>query len=273
MADPLPRLALPLLLAAGLSVPPAAAQVSYSITDGAADVALGIDRSEGVVLLNTFPVDPNGSYIDQILIAYGRVGGPSLLNGRPVRILLYEDVNGGSPQDALLLWSLDTTIANGNTNVLNVYNVPRLHVTGTLVAGYYFYNSLFTSMFIGPLDTSEPTLLDRSWWGYATSIDPAHLENIPTGQWGNQESSTSSPAGNYRIEVRGQATDGIALSLESHPELGVVRLTWTGSKPSYVLERASSPSFADAQVLASGAIATYDDPALGDGATWYYRAR
>lgn len=267
----LPRLAFVFALCAGGALPPAAAQVGYSISDGAADLTLSIDRSESIVFLNTFPVDPNGEYIDQILVAYGRVGGPSLLNGKAVKILLYEDANGGSPQDATLLWSFDTAIANGNTDILNAYTVPRVRVGNTLVVGFYFRNTTFSSIFIGALDTSEPTLLERSWSGYAASIDPANLSAIPAAQWGAQESFGF--PGNFRIEARGQRTDGIALELQPRPELGVVRLTWTGSKSSYTVERSAGPDFASAQTLSSGAMTTYDDPALGDGATWFYRVR
>lgn len=265
-----PRLAVALALVAG-AASPAAAQVGYSISDAVAELTLSIDRSEAVVFLNTFPVEPQGAYIDQILVAYGRVGGPTLLNGKPVKILLYEDSDGGSPVNATLLWSFNATIANGNTNTLNVYSVPRLRVQGTLVVGFYYNNTTLTPVFIGALDTSEPIFLERSWSGFATAIDPANLGAIPPSQFGTQESFGT--PGNFRIEARGQATDGITLNVEKRPELGAVRLTWTGSKPSYVLERAASGDFAAAQTLTSGAVTSYDDPTLDDGTTWYYRVR
>ena len=77
-----------------------------------AELVISIDPGESMVWMNTFPVDPGGAYIDAIRVAYGRVGSPSALNGLPVTILLYEDTNGGSPQDAVLKWSTTTTIAN-----------------------------------------------------------------------------------------------------------------------------------------------------------------
>jgi hypothetical protein len=150
-----------------------------------------------------------------------------------------------------------------------VYNVPLIRVATTLVVAFHYRNTTASSVFIGALDTTAPTFLERSYAGFATTIDPAHLENIPPGQWGSQESFGT--PGNFRIEARGQATDGIALTVEGRPELGVVRLNWTGTKPSYLLERASTPDFADAQTLATGTLTSYDDPVLADGATWYYR--
>jgi hypothetical protein len=272
---PLLRRTVPRAVAVSLvtwgAVLPVAPQVGYSITDGVADLTLSIDPSEAIVFLNTFPVAPGGAYIDQVLVAYGRAGGPSALNGKPVRILLYEDTNGGSPQDAALLWSFNTTIANGNTDVLNVYSVPRMRVVNTLVVGFYYRNTTFAPVYVGALDTTEPTLLERSWFGFGAPFDPAHLDTIPAAQSGFQESSGN--PGNFRIEARGQPTDGIALSVEKQTDLGLVRLSWTGTRSSYVLERASRPDFADAQTLASGTLASYDDPALADGTTWYYRVR
>ena len=67
----------------GVIAVPALAQVDYSISDGTADLTLSIDPAETIVFLNTFPVDAQGAYIDRIRVAYGRVGGPSSLDGQP----------------------------------------------------------------------------------------------------------------------------------------------------------------------------------------------
>lgn len=257
----------------GLTPEPAQADAEYSISDGAAELALSIDPSESLVLFNTFAVDPAGVYIDQVRIAYGRVGGPTPLNGQAVRILLYEDLDGGSPQNATLLWSFDTTVANGNTNTLNLYAVPLIRVRHTLVAGFYYRNINPLPVFIGALDTTPPHFAGRSYFGFAASIDPANLGAIPPSQFMTQEASGNS--GNYRIEARGRLTaDGITLQVAKLPALGVVRLSWTGARPSYQVERASRADFSDALVLASGLTgSSYDDPVLPDGRSWFYRVR
>src|SRR5262245_24182647 len=100
-----------LLVALAVSIPRLAhADAEYTLADGAAELAVSIDPAETLVWMNTFPVDAAGPYVDTIRVAYGRVGGPSALNNLPVRILLYEDPNGGSPQDARLVWSFSTVI-------------------------------------------------------------------------------------------------------------------------------------------------------------------
>ena len=149
------------------------ADAEYSISDGAAELAISIDPGESMVWMNTFPVDPGGSYIDTIRVAYGRVGGPSTLNGLTVRILLYEDVPGGSPQDAVLKWSLSTTIENANSNVLCVYRVPEMFIVGNLVAAALFENPTAVAKGIGALDRTLPFFLERSYVGFAVSIDPS----------------------------------------------------------------------------------------------------
>lgn len=254
---------------------PALADHIYSITDAAAELAIGIDPDESMVWMNTFPVDPTGAWIDSISVAYGRAGGPSALNGLPVTILLYEDGNGGSPQDAVLRWSTTATIANGNTNLLNLYRCPAFLIQGNLVAAVLYQNTTGVFVAIGALDTTAPSFADRSYFGFASSIDAANLGAIPAGQWGTIESSGN--AGNFRITAHGKTViddSAVSLAVEKSAQPGSVHLGWTGSQASYQVERASKPDFSDGQILATGLAATsFDDPTLEDGATWYYRVR
>ena len=224
--------------------------------------------------VNTFPVDPAGAWIDTIRVAYGRVGGPSALNNLPVKILLYEDVNGGSPQDAVLRWSTSTVIANANTNVLNSYRLPAMLVQGTLVVGALFVNTTVVAKGVGALDTTAPSLSGRSYVGFAASIDPANLGAIPAGQFGTMESFGTT--GNFRVEAHGRTVvDDGAVTLDvSKAAPNLVHLSWGATQASYDVERASKPDFSDGTVVAiaiSGT--TYDDAVLGDGKTWFYRVR
>jgi hypothetical protein len=265
-----------IVIVAALRGATARADANYAIADGAAELAVSIDPGESMVWLNTFPVDPGGSYIDAIRVAYGRVGGPSALNGLPIRILLYEDVNGGSPQDAVLKWSLSATIANANTNVLNVYRVPELLIAGNLVAAVLFENTTAEAKGIGALDRTLPTFPNRSYVGFfAGSIDPTNLGAIPAEQFGTIEGFGS--AGNFRVEAHGRtAVDDPAVTLMVDPSApaGLVHLTFTGSQTSFDVERATSPDFSDGQIVATGLSGpTFDDTTWNDGQTWYYRVR
>ena len=250
----------------------ARADAEYVVADDHADLVLSIDRNQSVVWMNTFPVDPAGQYIDFIRVAYGRVGDPTPINGQPVKILLYEDPNGGSPQDVTLLWSMDAVVANANTDVLNEYPMPNILVHGTLVAALYYKNTTPIPVYMGPLDTTAPTYAQRSYFGYASAIDPANLGAMPAGQFMAQKDSGT--AGNYRIEARGRSTDGIVMLVSTDAASGVVRISWTGSKSSYDVLRAWQADFSDDVVIAAGVPGpTYDDPVLGGALTWYYRVR
>src|SRR5262245_5725142 len=74
-----------------------AADVNYSIDDGTAERAIGIDPGEDTLWFNTFPVQPGGEVIDSISVAYGRPNLGQALNGLNVLVLLYEDADGGDP--------------------------------------------------------------------------------------------------------------------------------------------------------------------------------
>ncbi len=192
------------LLATFFAPPTVWADSLYSITDSAAELAIGVDPQEAMVWMNTFPVAAGSDYISSIRVAYGRVGGPSALNGLPVQILLYEDMDGGTPQDAVLKFSLNTVIANANSNTLNAYAIPPTLIQGNLVAAVLYENMTTVSKFIGALDTTAPSFPSRSYVGFAAEIDPADLVSIPPAQWGTMESFGST--GNFRIEAFGIAT-------------------------------------------------------------------
>src|SRR5882724_5412587 len=90
------------------------ADIPYVYDDGSSELGVGIDPSEDSLWFNQFPIQAGGEIITSISVAYGRPGGASTLNGLPVSILLYEDLDGGSPWNAVLKTSISTSVANGN---------------------------------------------------------------------------------------------------------------------------------------------------------------
>lgn len=263
-----------MIVAALLGASEVSADTSYSITDGTAEQVISIDPGEAMVWMNTFPVDPAGGWVDSISVAYGRPGSFSTLNGQPVTILLYEDLNGGSPQDARLKWSFGTTIANANLNVYNTYSLPAMLVQGNLAVAALYQNGTAVAKFIAPLDTSVPSFANRSYVGFAATIDPQNLTSVPPGQWGTIESFGSN--GNFRIDAHGLTTvDDTAVALHVEPgQPPLVHLTWTGSQPSYQVERATRADFRDGRVIATGIQGTtYDDATAGSASLWFYRVR
>lgn len=254
---------------------PAHADAAYSISDGVAELTLGIDPGETMIWMNTFPVDAGGQYIDQIKVAYGKVNGPTPLNDELVQILLYEDLNGGSPQDAVLKWAFNARVANGNTNVLNVYRVPTFLIQGNLVAAVLYPNPNTVRIYIGAVDTTLPSLAGRSYTGFDVSIDPANLGAIPEGQFGTIEGLGLS--GNVRIEAHGRTlVDDLDVSLTVGKLVpsGLAHLEWTGAQATFDVERASRPDFLDGKVVAPGLTGTtFNDATSNLGSLWFYRVR
>lgn len=179
-----------------------AADVTYTIDDGSAERALGIDPGEDVIWFNSFPVQAGGEMIDSISASYGRPGLTGALNGFPISILLYEDTDGGDPFNAVLKQSLNSTIANGNTNTLNVYDLTPTEIHGTLLAAVLFRNTTAVSKFITPSDETAPTFAGRSFFGFTVDdLNQNDLSTIPLANRGTAESAGF--PGNWLVRAHG----------------------------------------------------------------------
>ncbi len=185
--------------------------VVYAIDDGSANLAIGIDPGEDMVWFNRFPVEPGGEVINSVSAAYGRPGLAQALNGLSVTILLYQDSNGGSPQDAVLLRSVAATVAGANTNTLNVYPFEPTTVVGELLVGVLFRNTTGLVRSIAALDTTAPSLSERSYVGFAVGLDPGNLGAIPAANFGTIEGFGST--GNFLIRANGVAVPGPGTAL------------------------------------------------------------
>src|SRR3954462_6580593 len=74
--------------------PSAWADVPYSYDDGTAERGIGIDPGEDSLWFNRFTVAPGGERITSISATFGRPGITSDLDGLPIKVLLYEDLDG-----------------------------------------------------------------------------------------------------------------------------------------------------------------------------------
>ncbi len=181
---------------------PLHAQVSYVIDDGFAETAVSISPGETAIWMTSFPVAPGGEVIDRLSAMFGRPGGPSALNGLVASILLFQDANGGSPRDAVLLRRVEAAITGANTTALLDTAIPPTPVTGHLVAGVLFTNSSSVVKGIAPLDRTTPTLSDRSYFGFSTgAMDPSDLSSLPASDFASIESFGL--AGNWVLRASG----------------------------------------------------------------------
>ncbi len=209
---------------AGLALAGAVASAaSYQLDDGTAENSIGLNSTAtwDSVWLQTYSLTGGDTVIDQISIGYGFAGatGGQNLNGRNVTILLYSDATGADPWDATLVWSLNTTIANFNTSVLNTYAVPNVAVGTNFVVGFQFTQTQAFAAFPAGIDQTDPDLPLRSYAGFtspATSaINPSNLAGtIPASNRGAIEQFGATLAGNWMIRARGNIpTPGAAALL------------------------------------------------------------
>jgi hypothetical protein len=180
---------------------PVSAAGDYVIDDGTAERAISIDSGEDALWFNTFPVQSGGEVIHSISVAFGRPGVAQALDGLPIQILLYEAPAGAPPTSAVLRQSVAATIANANTNALNLYPIPATEVHGALVAAVLFHNTSGASAQISALDQSDPTLSSRSYYAFGVGLDGATLSGFAPGQFGTIESLGQ--AGNWVLRANG----------------------------------------------------------------------
>lgn len=170
------------ILAAVLLPVANASAVNYVIDDGRAELAVTIDPAEDQIWFNTFPVVEGGEVITAMSVGFGRPGLFVPLNGLPVTLLIYEDVDGGSPLNATLLRSVDVTVESANSITLPRYEIPPTIVHGTMLAAALFRNTTEANQPIAGLDRSPPTFTGRSWVGFAVNLNESDLTSIPSNQ-------------------------------------------------------------------------------------------
>lgn len=184
---------------------------TYSMDDGTAEDSIGVTGTGtfDMVWLNRFPVQSGGEKITDVQVAFGNPGNTStgVTNGAPVDILLYEDVNGGSPTDAVLKATVSGTVQNINSNSFVNFDMPDTVINGTLVVGALMRNLPNNNAFIAGIDQTDPDLSNRSFLGFttATTTPPSPLDPNNLGSMGANFGSTDSFGlpGNFLIRATG----------------------------------------------------------------------
>jgi hypothetical protein len=175
---------------------------TYLHDDGTVENGVGITDPAGgthdIVWLNRFAVTGGNSLITSIQAAFGSPADTRNYNGIPVRILLYSDADGGSPANATLLQNFGTTITNGNTGILNSYDIPDTNITtGTFWVGVAGLNVATgtsgtdpNARFLAAIDQTTPHVAGVSWAGFTDPGNTMNLSNlgtIPAGALGTIE--------------------------------------------------------------------------------------
>lgn len=148
-----------------------------TLDDGTTENALGLTNGGWICHLQY--IDCLGQ-VDEILTAYGTLSQPAgITNGRPARIVLWADSSADeNPTTGLSLQqTVNTTVTNGSTDMLNAYPIP---FTALPVAGWIgAVTNHSVGEFPAPMDTTTSSL--RSWTfgnaNPATGIDLANIQN------------------------------------------------------------------------------------------------
>lgn len=175
----------------------------------------------------------------------------------PVPVRLVRDQSGGLPADAAAFLEADDPTVSGYTVKLKE-NGSGLVLRIAELTGVERTVRISSSL----LTLSNPRLLSF----VEDESDPLSMDG-PDG--------FLVPIGPYQtVTVGVDASLPITLRADKNAAAQAVHLSWSGGAPPFVIERASRPDFLDAIPLqGSWETRVYDDPALDDGRSWYYRVR
>lgn len=164
--------------------------VNYVVDDGTVENGIGITGATpfDIVWLNRFATQAGGERIVSIQAAIGSPADTRPYNGLAMTVLLYSDPDGGSPANATLLTSLNTTVANANTGILNNYDIPDTNVsTANFFVGVIMRALPGSNGFVASIDETDPDTANVSWAGFVVApgtINQNNLGTIPAGQLG-----------------------------------------------------------------------------------------
>ena len=167
---------------------------AYTYDDGVSENSLGLTGCASpnvatICWLHKFDAVGGSDTIVNVQTAWGTLAFPGGAPpaGQAASVGVWSDPNqDGDPSDAILLSSAATTIANPDTDILQVVPVPPTVVSGSFFVGAFtaqVCSTLALSQFPAPMDTTGASL-GRAWvcandpdTGFVTS--PLGANNIP----------------------------------------------------------------------------------------------
>ena len=131
--------------------------------DGSSEDALGFTAGGEIAWIQRFG-GVGVTQVTNVQVSWGTPAFPGGApgNGSPVKVLLYDDPNDdGDPTDAVLIQQVNTTVANVDTDILNVIPVTPVAMNGIFFAGAGEIHS--AGQFVAPMDTTSSTCVTRSY--------------------------------------------------------------------------------------------------------------
>ncbi|MFM9959203.1 MAG: MYXO-CTERM sorting domain-containing protein [Phycisphaerales bacterium] len=183
---------------------------SYTVSDLTAENSIGANPGPVSSFFgNTFSLTGGDNAINSISIHFGTATATGLV-GRSFTAVLYSDATGGTPWDAVNVWSGAGVIATNNA--LLTIAVPNVAVTTNFVVGFIFDTAAGPNLFPAGFDETAPTFAGRSFAGFqGTSIPVNGLAAIPAASRNSIEGFGL--VGNFIINATGVPTPGAAALL------------------------------------------------------------
>jgi hypothetical protein len=204
---------------------PAPDVFTYQHDDGTVETGVGITDPAGgthdIIWLNRFTVSGGNNIITNIQAAYGSPSDTRPYNGIPVTLVLYNDPDGGSTQNASLVYSQNVVVTNGNTGIINNYAIPPTAVQNFFLVGVLasnlptgLNNTDPNARFLASFDQTDPDIAGVSFAGFTdpgNTLNPANLAGIPAGQYGTIEGFGL--PGNWVVRAVGDVPEPTSLAL------------------------------------------------------------
>jgi hypothetical protein len=159
--------------------------------DGTFNIAWGYFGPNDMVYMNRFGTAGNPITLDSIDIAFGSFTPTNVPDGTPTEVFVWTDgvSQDGDPSDATLVLTINTTIQNGGTGILNnIPVIPPLNITGRFFVGTHILDPIGViqtpaSGYNLGLDTTVHNWLETTWltvaFGAGTPADYANLALNP----------------------------------------------------------------------------------------------
>ncbi len=123
----------------------------YVIDDGTSENGIGFTGGGDIVWINQFNVLPGLETITTVSVAWDTVA-----NGTAATIVIYDDPNNdGDPTDAVLLTTQPATVANADTDILNLIDIADTNVGAV-------GDSFFVGAFMAHANLEFPASVDQS---------------------------------------------------------------------------------------------------------------
>jgi len=170
--------------------------------DGTTENILGWVDGGDLVWMQLFGAAGLGSTtVDSVEVAWGSALFPGVGpgNGTAARVALWDDPNDdGDPSDAVLLQSANTTVANVDTDTLNVVSIPTTSVNGVYFIGASLSHA--ANQYVAPMD--EDCVRSGIAWRFGNILPnatPADLSNVNNNDQGPASFDTIGASANLLL--------------------------------------------------------------------------